>query len=202
MEKKNNVKGILKYIVKTISMAVLVVLVTVGLLLLFVFISTKVASKKGARPPINLYTIISPSMTPNINVYDVVVAVKADTSKLKVGDDVVYQGSVGTFAGKIVTHQIVQIEEGSPRKFHTKGINNMIEDPVIDESQIFGRVVMKLSILSIISKLISNQYGFFFIIFVPIVVLVFGIFMDTVNDKKKRVDSHEEAKRGKRTKKK
>ena len=123
-------------------------------------------------------------MIPKYQVGDMLLAKVVDTSTLKVGDDVVYMGQVGTFNGKIVTHQIVNIEEGSPRKFHTKGINNMIEDPVVQEGQILGRVVFKLSLLSFISKIISNQYGFFFIIFVPIVVLVFGIIMDTVDDLK------------------
>ena len=191
----SKVLGLLWKVIKWV-MGVLIILI-VG-----VIVIQRVSNNKFTLGGYSIFTVVTQSMIPKYQVGDMLLARVSDTSKLKVGDDVVYQGSVGTFAGKIVTHQIVQIEEGSPRKFHTKGINNMIEDPVIDESQIFGKVIMKLSILSIISKLISNQYGFFFIIFVPIVVLVFGIFMDSVNDKKKRVDSHEEEKRGKRTKKK
>lgn len=171
------------------------------ILIVGVIVIQRVSNNKFTLGGYSIFTVVTQSMIPKYQVGDMLLAHVSDTSKLKVGDDVVYQGSVGTFAGKIVTHQIVDIEEGSPRKFHTKGINNMIEDPVIDETQIYGKVVMKLTILSMISKLVGNQYGFFFIIFVPIVVLVFGIAMDTVNDKKKRVDSHEETKRGKSKKK-
>ena len=170
-------------------------------LIVSVILIQRVSNNKFTLGGYSIFTVVTQSMIPKYQVGDMLLAHVEDASKLKVGDDVVYQGSVGTFAGKIVTHQIINIEEGSPRKFHTKGINNMIEDPVIDETQIYGKVVMKLTVLSIISKLVSNQYGFFFIIFVPIVILVFGIVMDTVNDKKKRVDIHEETKRGKRKKK-
>ena len=156
------------------------------ILIVSVIVIQRVSNNKFTLGGYSIFTVVTQSMIPKYQVGDMLLAKSVDTSKLKVGDDVVYMGAVGTFQGKIVTHQIVEIEEGSPRKFHTKGINNMIEDPVIDETQIFGKVVMKLTILSMISKVISNQVGFFFIIFVPIVVLVFGIVMDTVNDKKKK----------------
>ncbi len=155
-------------------------------LIVSVIVIQRVSNNKFTLGGYSIFTVVTQSMIPKYQVGDMLLAKATDTSKLEVGDDVVYMGAVGTFQGKIVTHQIVEIEEGSPRKFHTKGINNTIEDPVIDETQILGKVVMKLTILSMISKVISNQFGFFFIIFVPIVVLVFGIVMDTVNDKKKK----------------
>ena len=171
------------------------------ILIVSVIVIQRVSNNKLTLGGYSIFTVVTQSMIPKYQVGDMLLARVVDTSTLKVGDDVVYMGQVGTFNGKIVTHQIVNIEEGSPRKFHTKGINNMIEDPVVQEGQILGRVVFKLSLLSFISKIISNQYGFFFIIFFPIVVLVFGIIMDTVDDKKKRVDIHEKKERGKRKKK-
>ena len=177
-----NMKNLLKIIWKVLKWVMSIFIV----LIVSVIVIQRVSNNKFTLGGYSIFTVVTQSMIPKYQVGDMLLAKSVDTSKLKVGDDVVYMGAVGTFQGKIVTHQIVEIEEGSPRKFHTKGINNMIEDPVIDETQIFGKVVMKLTILSMISKVISNQFGFFFIIFVPIVVLVFGIVMDTVNDKKKK----------------
>lgn len=175
-------KNLLKIIWKVLKWVMSIFII----LIVSVIVIQRVSNNKFTLGGYSIFTVVTQSMIPKYQVGDMLLAKSVDTSKLKVGDDVVYMGAVGTFQGKIVTHQIVEIEEGSPRKFHTKGINNMIEDPVIDETQIFGKVVMKLTILSMISKVISNQVGFFFIIFVPIVVLVFGIVMDTVNDKKKK----------------
>lgn len=171
-------------------------------LIVSVIIIQRVSNNKVTLGGYSIFTVVTESMLPKYQVGDMLLVRSIDTSKLSIGDDVVYMGSVGTFSGKIVTHQIVDIEEGSPRKFHTKGINNMIEDPVVEESQIFGKVVIKLTILSMISKVISNQYGFFFIIFVPIVILVFGIIMDVVNDKEKSVINNEETRNKKKERKK
>ena len=174
MEKKNNVKGILKYIVKTISMAVLVVLVTVGLLLLFVFISTKVASKKGARPPINLYTIISPSMTPNINVYDVVVTVKTDISKLKVGDVISFYTNEVNVNGLTITHRIYQIvEQDGGRYFKTKGdYNQYVDKWTVKENDIVGKVVFKLPQLGRIQFFLGSRGGWLIAILIPALAII------------------------------
>lgn len=189
--------NVLKLIGKILKWAMSVVII----LIVSVIVIQRVSNNKFTLGGYSIFTVVTKSMIPKYQVGDMLLARDVDVSSIKVGDDVVYMGRVGTFNGKIVTHQVVEIEDGSPRKFHTKGINNMIEDPVVDGEQILGRVVTKLTILSLISKLISNQYGFFFIIFVPIVVLVFGIIIDLVNDKEKRVIEHEKKGDKKGTKK-
>ncbi len=173
---------LLKVLLKILKwvMTVLVVLIVSVILI------QRVSNNKITLGGYSIFTVVTQSMIPKYQVGDMLLAKVVDTSKLNVGDDVVYMGKVGTFNGKIVTHQIVEIDEKSPRIFHTKGINNTIEDPVVEEGQILGKVVTKLTVLSMISKVISNQYGFFFVIFVPIVVLIFGIVMDVVNDKEKK----------------
>ncbi len=191
--------NVLKLIGKILKWTMSIVII----LIVSVIVIQRVSNNKFTLGGYSIFTVVTESMIPKYQVGDMLLARGVDVSSIKVGDDVVYMGRVGTFSGKIVTHQVVEIEDGSPLKFHTKGINNMIEDPVVDGGQILGRVVTKLTILSFISKLISNQYGFFFIIFVPIVVLVFGIIIDLVNDKEKRVIENEKKgdKKGTKTKK-
>jgi len=89
------------------------------------------------------------------------------------------------FAGKIVTHQIIKIDtEKGKRVFHTKGIANTIEDPLVEESQVLGKVIMKSNILSFISKIVNNPYGFYFVIFVPFAILLVMEIIDFVEEKK------------------
>ena len=176
--KDNKIFKILWKMIRAVCILLIVLIVSV-------IVVQRVSNNKLTLCGYSIFTVVTESMVPKYKVGDMLLAKTRNINDIKVGDDVVYLGKVGTFEGKIVTHQVVEIEEGSPRRFHTKGINNYIEDPVIDGSQIYGTVVTKLSILSFISGLINNQYGFFFIIFVPIVVLVFEIFIDVVNDKKK-----------------
>ena len=77
------------------------------------------------------------SMTPNINVYDVVVAVKADTSKLKVGDVISFYTNEVNVNGLTITHRIYQIvEQDGGRYFKTKGDYVVIDDYSTDVDSI------------------------------------------------------------------
>lgn len=159
---------------------------TLVILIVSVIVVQKVSNNKLTVANYSIYNVVTESMVPKYKVGDMLLARRVDTNTLVVGDDVVYIGKEDTFSGKIVTHQIVAIdEEQEGRKFHTKGIANFIEDPVITGDQIYGKVVAKLNILSFLGRITSNQYGFYFIIIVPAVILVFQIFMDVVESKKK-----------------
>ena len=59
------------------------------------------------------------------------------------------------------------------------------EDPEISADQIYGKVVLKSVVLTTISKVINTTYGFYFIIFVPFVVIVTLEIIDTVNERKR-----------------
>ena len=94
-------------------------------------------------------------------------------------------GEKSDFNGKIVTHQIIKIEnKNGQRYFHTKGIANMIEDPIVSEHQIMGKVIFRSAILSFISKIVNNSYGFYFIIFVPFAFILVSEIMDFAEERK------------------
>ena len=134
-----------------------------------------------------IYTIITPSMVPKYNIGDMVITKKVAPSSLKVKDDAIYMGEKSDFKGKIVTHQIIDIENKDGKLyFHTKGINNDLEDPLVSESQIMGKVIYKSIILSFISKIVNNSYGFYFVIFIPFAILVAMEIIDIIEDKKDR----------------
>lgn len=62
----------------------------------------------------------------------------------------------------------------------------MIEDPLVEENQILGKVIMKGTILSLISKIVNNPYGFYFVIFVPFAILLVMEIIDFIEEKKER----------------
>lgn len=134
----------------------------------------------------SIYTVVTESMYPKYKVYDMILVKSVDTKSIKVHDDVVYKGEKSDFQGKIVTHRVEDItEDNGVLTFTTKGINNDIEDPLVNENQIMGKVVHKLLLLSLISKVINNTYGFYFLIFVPLVVVIFLEVMESIEEKKK-----------------
>lgn len=133
----------------------------------------------------SIYTVVTESMYPKYKVYDMILVKSVDTKSIKVHDDVVYKGEKSDFQGKIVTHRVEDItEDNGVLTFTTKGINNDIEDPLVNENQIMGKVVHKLLLLSLISKVINNTYGFYFLIFVPLVVVIFLEIMESIEEKK------------------
>ena len=177
--KDNKLLKLLSNIIKGITTLLIILVV-------LIIVLQRVSNGKITLGGYSIFIVVTESMVPKYNVGDMLLAKKIDINNIKVGDDVVYLGNTDTFAGKIVTHRVVDIEGNNSNKiFHTKGINNIIEDPTITGSQIQGKVVTKLTILSILTKIINNQYGFFFIIVIPLVILIFGVIMDVINDKKK-----------------
>ena len=141
---------------------------------LFVVILQRASNNDIALGGIRIFNIVSESMVPKYNIGDVLVVKSIEPQNIKVGDDIAYIGQESTFNQKIVTHQVIEIDyENGEYIFHTKGIANILEDPLVHQNQVFGKVVYKIWILSLISKILSNVYVVFFGIFVPIVILIF-----------------------------
>ncbi len=121
-----------------------------------------------------MFTVVSGSMEPEYNIGDVLISKEVDSKDIKVGDDVSYLGKSGTFTGKVVTHRVIEIDRDKDNKlvFHTKGLANPAEDPLVYEDQIYGVVVYQAKVLSLIYKCVSNPNGMFFFIVIPILYVI------------------------------
>ena len=151
------------------------VLLTFFLVVLLVIIVVQKASNNRFNlGGYGIYTVASGSMEPEYLVKDLILSAKIDSKDIKVGDDIVYLGKVGSLNNKIITHRVIRIEEKDGKiHFVTKGIANSLEDPEIDESQVLGVVEHKLQVLSFVSRTINSIYGFIFLIVIPFIVFVF-----------------------------
>lgn len=178
--KNNKLLKIMTMIIKAIISFFIVIVISI------IFIQ-RISNNKLTLGGYSIYTIITESMVPKYNVYDMVISKKTNIDQIKVGDDVVYQGAEGDFAGKIITHRVVKKETIKDENYiHTRGIANNIEDPLVKENQILGKVVYKSRILSIISKITNNPYGFYFVIFVPFAVLSAMEIIDIVEERREK----------------
>lgn len=121
-----------------------------------------------------MFTVVSGSMKPEYDIGDVLISKEVDANKIKKGDDVSYLGKSGTFNGKVVTHRVEKVERDVDGKlvFHTKGLANLVEDPVVYEDQIYGVVVHEAKILSFIYKCVSTPKGMFIFIVIPVLYIV------------------------------
>lgn len=168
-----NNKGIKKIFAKIISILsyiCLAILVLVALFLVYFIISNQIARVKGTKPFISLYTIVSPSMEPNINVYDVIIDVRVDDDEdVKLGDVVTfYSDSIDT-GGYTVTHRIHNIYDTSDARYYiTKGDNNQNpDDGTITIDNIVGKVRWVIPALGRIQFFVSSKFGWIIVILIP-----------------------------------
>lgn len=169
-------------IIYTIIKIFVVAMLSIYLLFVIVQRFTNNSSILGYR----VFTIATGSMEPVYNINDVILVKDTDPSTLKKGDDIAYLGNRDAVKGLIVTHRIIRIETFSDGKVHytLKGVNNKYEDPSITEDQILGKVVGKLSVVNFINHVVKNIYGFFFLVFCPLVLVIFLEIADTIIDMK------------------
>lgn len=168
-------------------------LVILVLLILVVVLLQRFTNNNASIGGIRIFNIVTESMVPEYEVGDILISKSIDPSKIEVGDDLVYLGATDSFQGKIVTHRVIGIEqEDGKYKFHTKGIANTVEDPVVSEEQVYGVIIYKTHILSFISKIINNLYGFYFLIFMPLAILIIVKIVKIHNEKEDEEDDDDE----------
>ena len=142
--------------------------------LLLVIVVQKISSNSINLGGYGVYTVVTGSMDPTLKVKDMILSKRVEPNSLNIGDIIVYAGDEGSVSGKIVTHRIIKKDKrGDTLYFTTKGDVNQVEDKEIDSSQILGKYVSKLTLLSMVSHIINNTYGFFFVVFVPFIIFVF-----------------------------
>lgn len=169
-------------IIYTIIKVFVVAMLSIYLLFVIVQRFTNNSSILGYR----VFTIATGSMEPVYNIDDVILVKDTDPSTLKKGDDIAYLGNRDAVKGLIVTHRIIRIETFNDGKVHytLKGVNNKYEDPSITADQILGKVVGKLPVVNFINHVVKNIYGFFFLVFCPLVLVIFLEIADTIIDMK------------------
>ena len=121
-----------------------------------------------------MFTVISGSMEPKYKIGDVLVAKEVAPNKVKVGDTISYLGKEGQFKDKVITHEVVEIAKDNDGKiiFHTKGLANLVEDPIVSESQLYGVVIHRMFLLSAIYKIVGTTLGMFIFIIIPIFYII------------------------------
>ena len=158
--------------------SVFLIMILVFLVIIINFIDQKNNLKKGIPKPalVSAYTIVSPSMVPNINVLDVIITTRvSDPSKIKVGDVITFNSTDYRSSGVTVTHRVKKVEKTSDGKylFTTKGDANNTEDATRQPfSSIYGKVLIRLPKLGYIQYILSSVLGWVLLIIVPTVLII------------------------------
>lgn len=149
-----------------------------------IIIVQKVTNNKQSFLGYRIFRVQTGSMIPKYQVGDVILVKERDVDKIKVGDDVTYLGKEGSTKGILVTHRVKEIEEIEGKKaFHTQGIANDLEDPIVYGDQINGVVQSKMMFLTFICKMLNNRYIFYFCGIIPLTIYIFFRVFKSGNDK-------------------
>ena len=177
MNKEKGKKSLFVYISKVFSWFLLALLILIAAFLVYYVVAANIYARKGEefKPKFSMYTIISPSMTPTIKVYDVIFNVRVDdVSTLKEGDVITFISSGILNEGMTVTHRIVGIvetEEGI--KFRTKGDNNISPDTALVEPEnVLGVTLFKIPQLGRVQSLLATRGGWIFIVLLPALAII------------------------------
>ena len=121
-----------------------------------------------------MFTVASGSMEPKYMIGDVLIAKKVSPEEIEVGDSISYLGKRGNFKGMIITHEVIDIEKDASGKYiyHTKGLTNIVEDPIVEYNQVYGKIVHKSAILSFIYMIVGSKYGIFLFIIIPLFYII------------------------------
>ena len=171
------IKYILHFVVQTILYAIIVLFLIVAFFLVIYFVDLvyNVKSGNNKKPLFDAFIIISPSMVPTIKINDAIIIRREDGEYLDIGDIITFSSTDPSYAGLTITHRIVgkQESQGGKYIFRTKGDNNNSEDPaLVQQSNIYGRVILKIPKLGLVRQFLTTSYGFVFAIVIPALTIV------------------------------
>lgn len=164
----------------------------IAVLVLYVsFLAFQKFSNNGSIGGYRLFTIVTGSMEPEYTIGDVILVEETEYEDLKLKDVITYESRAKGTEGMLVTHRIIDINE-KEKQLLTRGDANDADDPVIYGDQVLGKVVHKFFLISLLTKLIRNKVGFYFLVFVPLVLVIFLEIADFITQPKDEEENEEE----------
>lgn len=172
-EKRKLIRYYINKISKLFSYAIIVALIFLGIFFAYYFVSLKMYEKNPTIniPKFGLYTIISPSMEPNVRVYDVVVDLNIFSEKsIKEGDIITFISNSNVSKGLTVTHRVVKVitNADGTKSYLTKGDNNLkVDQSPVNYDDILGKVLFKIPQLGRIQFLLADKFGWILVVLLP-----------------------------------
>ena len=170
--------NLIQTIIGILSYALFIWLLLIGVALLVYVLDIKIRAAKGdnSPPKYGAYVVLTGSMLPEIQVYDVVVTKKIDAKDLNEGDVITFASSDTRFAGTIITHRIIKKNYSAKTKsytFQTKGdYNNVADSALVIPDNIFGKVIFKIPKLGYLRDFLASDGGWILVILFPCLAVV------------------------------
>ncbi|MEE3343735.1 MAG: signal peptidase I [Bacilli bacterium] len=175
---KKKKPSLVQSILGILSYALFIWLLLIGIALLVYVLDIKIRAAKGdnSPPKYGAYVVLTGSMLPEIQVYDVVVTKKIEAKDLNEDDIITFASSDSRFAGTIITHRIIKKNYNHKTKtytFQTKGDNNNVADSaLVVPENIYGKVVFKIPKLGYLRDFLASDGGWILVILLPCLAVV------------------------------
>ena len=201
MAEAKNKKNFFQILFKLLSYIVIAFVCAITFFLLYYIVTAQLHAKdENYRPGVSIYTIVSPSMTPVIKVYDIVVNVKvSNPSSIQIGDIISFLdiNPSDKIYGQYVTHRAVNYD--GLGGIVTKGDNNPIVDSYSVTSSNFLGIVDHISpFLGGIIKVFTSNNSVIFIFMIIFLLIIVGLEVKNIlmlKDKDKREKEKEKLKK-------
>ena len=143
----------------------------IALLVSFILVLTFTLTRVQGRTPeifgFQLLRISSESMEPELEVGNIILSKRVkDITTLKVDDVITYEGEVGSYADKMITHAVAvePYQYGDTYYLQTRGIANGYNDPEISEEQVIGKMVCVVPLLGALFNFFTTKFGLAFVL--------------------------------------
>lgn len=182
-------RTILKYVSTVISWTIFVLLLICAAFLMYYFIATRIyaSGRSKTEPKFSLYTIISGSMTPNINVYDVVIDMRVDNpEEIEIGDVITFYSDLPAAKGRPITHRVISIikDKNGNFSYQTKGDFNPVEDDgIVPFEKVIGKVALKIPQLGRVQTFLASSMGWLCLILIPALYILLKALIRFIKNK-------------------
>ena len=134
------------------------------MIVLIISVLTILASRIGST---HFLVVLSGSMSPTINMGDLVIVTPTDSQDIKVNDIIAFKDTDKKFP---TTHRVIEITD---QGFKTKGDAN--EDPdsrIVKPNEVIGKVAFKIPYAGYFVHYARSKLGFLFLILIPGIVII------------------------------
>lgn len=157
--------------VKSISKGVIKDIIIVGVGVLVIWLGLQAAF--GVQNP--FYVVASGSMTPELQVYDVIIVQGHDSfEELEIGDIIVFNRP--SDHSRVIVHRVVSIIDDDPKTLRTKGDSNPGSIPGTDfpvtQEEYIGKVLYILPQVGYVTQLLKPPINYIIIAIVVGVMIV------------------------------
>lgn len=114
--------------------------------------------------------VYSGSMEPELKVGSVVITRPVEVEEIKAGDIITFYSPL---SGKLTSHRVIALEEGSELCLLTKGDANGDADPFIIPAQnVVGKVCFHLPYLGYVTHFVKSPLGLLFTLCLPGIIVI------------------------------